>query len=348
METARFLFIVFIYISHCVGVNNRAPFDFGGESGVAFFFVLSGFVLSLGYGGRVADGTFSTRRFFVNHWSRLYPLHLLTMAITVALDARLGQTYALAQIVPNVLLVQTWLASNYYVCVANGVSWFLCDILFFYLIFACLYRWFMHRSVGLLCLLGAVIVVAYVPLALLVPADKVNHTLYDYPLLRVIDFSLGILLCRFYRSEWSVCLTARVRSLGTTGATCVEMLVPLVLFAAWAVYEPANVGLRCASLFWPVMPFVVYVLAATDGAKGCMARLMNWRPLMWLGSISFEFYLVHIIMLRFMQHIMHLLLGEVTEMQVFVAAFFASIVAAYAAKRWFVNPVYGAMKRARQ
>lgn len=46
LQGARFLFVVLIYMSHCVTENIVEPFDFGGEIGVSFFFVLSGFVLS--------------------------------------------------------------------------------------------------------------------------------------------------------------------------------------------------------------------------------------------------------------------------------------------------------------
>ena len=43
LQAARFLFILLIYLSHSVEPLAHSPFDFGGEGGVAFFFVLSGF-----------------------------------------------------------------------------------------------------------------------------------------------------------------------------------------------------------------------------------------------------------------------------------------------------------------
>ena len=50
LQGARFLFVAFIYLSHCVTPNVSTPFDFGGDIGVSFFFILSGFVMSWGYG----------------------------------------------------------------------------------------------------------------------------------------------------------------------------------------------------------------------------------------------------------------------------------------------------------
>lgn len=46
-----------------------------GLHAVAFFWMLSGFVLSHAYGG----ARFSTREFVVNRFARLYPLHLVTL-----------------------------------------------------------------------------------------------------------------------------------------------------------------------------------------------------------------------------------------------------------------------------
>lgn len=136
LQAARFLFILLIYLSHSVEPLAHSSFDFGGEGGVAFFFVLSGFVLSYGYGPRVSRGEFDGKRFFWKHFWHLYPLHLLFFSATVALDNRLGVSYDALQIATSLLLVQTWIPSDHTLFVANGVSWFLCDTLFCYIVFA--------------------------------------------------------------------------------------------------------------------------------------------------------------------------------------------------------------------
>lgn len=40
LQGARFLFVVLIYMSHCVTENIVEPFDFGGDIGVSFFLFL--------------------------------------------------------------------------------------------------------------------------------------------------------------------------------------------------------------------------------------------------------------------------------------------------------------------
>ena len=125
LQSLRFVFIYLVVISHFV---NRT-FDFGGECGVSFFFMLSGFVLSLANAGRIGQGTYSTRGLFMRQLFKVYPLHILTMAIMLVMEWRLGNGYSPMVLLTNVLLVQSWVPSDDFYFVANGSSWFLCDIL---------------------------------------------------------------------------------------------------------------------------------------------------------------------------------------------------------------------------
>ncbi|HEX5357796.1 MAG TPA: acyltransferase [Aquabacterium sp.] len=61
------------------------PFYEAGWLGVQSFWALSGFIFFWKYAQPVAQGRVSTRRFAVLRFSRLYPLHLLTLLIVAAL-----------------------------------------------------------------------------------------------------------------------------------------------------------------------------------------------------------------------------------------------------------------------
>ena len=47
LQSLRFVFVMMIFMSH-FSYGGLMPFDAGGDCGVAFFFLLSGFVLTLG------------------------------------------------------------------------------------------------------------------------------------------------------------------------------------------------------------------------------------------------------------------------------------------------------------
>ncbi|HCC87982.1 MAG TPA: acyltransferase, partial [Prevotella sp.] len=75
IQALRGFAILLIVLSHVVGRS----FDFGGESGVCLFFVISGFVLSLAYTGKVGDGLFDSKRFIVRQLVKFYPLTLVSI-----------------------------------------------------------------------------------------------------------------------------------------------------------------------------------------------------------------------------------------------------------------------------
>lgn len=338
LQSSRFAFVLLIYISHCVTPAIRSPFDFGGEGGVAFFFVLSGFVLSCGYGKRAAEGGMHTGRFVLRRMARLYPLHLLTLALTVALDHRLGVDYDAVQLAANIALVQTWIPSDHTLFVANGVSWFLCDMLFFYLVFQFMYRLLMVMPWRTVAWLAAAIAALYATGASLVDDSMVNCTLYSNPLLRSIDFALGILTCRLYHEGG---VRHRLERMKGKAAVVAALLV-----ITYCIYQHMSPAFRCAMLFWPVMPVVVMLLTSMDSDSNIVSRCMKSRPMVWLGGISFEIYLCHLLAMRLTQHFMHMDGSVEDDLRYFVMALPVTIVVSWAAARWFVSPVAAAINRA--
>ncbi|MFZ2266652.1 MAG: acyltransferase [Azonexus sp.] len=59
----------------------RYFYDFGGAYRVPLFWVISGFVLFLRYGDRIAAGSMTGFEFFVGRFARLYPLHIATLLL---------------------------------------------------------------------------------------------------------------------------------------------------------------------------------------------------------------------------------------------------------------------------
>lgn len=88
-----------------------------GGLGVPIFFALSGFVFFWLYSGKLADRSVSLDRFAVDRFSRLYPLHLVTMAGVLALQAIYWKAHGSYFVYPfndayhgllNLLLIPAW------------------------------------------------------------------------------------------------------------------------------------------------------------------------------------------------------------------------------------------------
>lgn len=338
VQSLRFLFIMLVIFSHIYG----KVFDFGGECGVSFFFILSGFILSYAYGKKVLDGNFQTMAFVKRQLTKFYPLHLLTFVVMVVLDARLNCYYEWYRLLPNALLLQSWIPDDSFFFVANGSSWFLSDLLFFYLIFAVAFRLLVQMSHRQLLLLGLVTAGVYSLLAMSIPLEKVNAVLYASPATRVIDFCIGILCFRLYASDRWLQVRDKLQTMSAWSVSLIELAMVAMVICSFFVYEHASLRFRCVALFWLVLPLFLMVYVSTDKASGVVTRLLHHPSMQWLGNISFELFLTHWITLRIIYSVMLSLgYGETVRKQalVLILTLTLLVVVSYLAKRCFVDPV---------
>lgn len=106
-----------------------------GNFGVAFFFVLSGFVLTWSWRQNVGIGTFYWRRV-----ARIYPLHLVTLLIAIpvfySVSPDPSQTWVkpfdIAVLVLCLLLLQGWSRDPAILFAGNPAAWTLTAEMFFY------------------------------------------------------------------------------------------------------------------------------------------------------------------------------------------------------------------------
>ena len=296
IQSLRFIFILLIVCSHIFGRS----FDFGGECGVVFFFVISGFVMSWAYGNRIETGTFSVRQLLCRQLRKIYPLHLITAFVALAWLLLIRQTAPLPAIVLNLLLLQSWVPDPAYYFSLNGVAWFLSDIFFCYLCFLWLYRLITRLSKRTLACSIVLLVAAYLLMArYVIPLERVNDLLYVFPLSRLIDFSLGIVLCRIVRHFDTV----PVEALTTVRnhSTLIEAAILLAMISSFFLYNATPAWFRCAALFWPLALLILlyFILSERRTQGSFLSRLLLSRPMQYLGSISLEIFLFHLLLLNF-------------------------------------------------
>src|SRR5207248_3264549 len=120
-----------------------------GLSGVAFFYVLSGFILAYNY-----RETFHRLRllelwnFYASRFARIYPIHLLTLLAVLPLCWAQWQGQEsraiMSRAVSNLTLTQSFWHDKRDYFSFNSVSWSLSDEVFFYASFPVLV-WMMWR-----------------------------------------------------------------------------------------------------------------------------------------------------------------------------------------------------------
>ncbi|MFJ7271201.1 acyltransferase family protein [Streptomyces sp. NPDC099050] len=262
-------------------------FTQAGGLGVTFFFVLSGFVLTWSARDRDTTTGFWRRRFV-----KIYPNYVVTWALALSLFALYYTSAGVA--VANLFMAQVWWPEYMTNFSVNAPSWSLAVEAVFYLCFPALLAAFKRIDPGRLkyWITGAVATVVATPAlayALFPSGDRipsghdssVSQYWFSYvlPPVRMADFALGILVALAVKH-------GRWRNIG--------MIWSSLLLAAgyWLTFHvPYLYGQRAVM----IVPIVLVIAAAASADIEGRPSVFRHRAMVWLGEISFAFYLLHYI-----------------------------------------------------
>ncbi|MGW0810957.1 acyltransferase family protein [Nonomuraea sp. NPDC002799] len=261
-----------------------------GFAGVGFFFVLSGFVLAWS-----AVESDSPRSFLRRRFVKIAPNHLVAWAAAVLLAAWAGEQAGLWTNVASFFLVHAWVPG---MTAINGPTWSLSVEVVFYLALPWLLPVVRRIRPQRLWWYAGVVVAAIVAVPflaqLILPSEPSfqgapmslvqNWFVYMLPLTRGLDFTLGLLMARIVRHGLMVRvpLSAALLVLAA-GFTSQVLLMPTI-----------------HSLVAPVVvPLTLVVAAAADADLRGTSSLFRHRAMIWLGEISYAFFVVHYLVLHF-------------------------------------------------
>ena len=111
-----------------------APVISAGYTGVSFFFVLSGFILTYAHATEYEAGRGNAQKFWIARFARIYPVYLFVMLLAALLSiGEFKNPLHILAYAADLLLVQAW--SMRMVNFFNGGAWTLSVEAFFYLLF---------------------------------------------------------------------------------------------------------------------------------------------------------------------------------------------------------------------
>lgn len=274
------------------GPIGESPLVRGAFLFVDYFFVLSGFVIAHGYGRKLADGT-DYLRFIVLRLGRIYPLHVAVLALFVGFElVRLlvpalqgqgappfGEGNTLAELLSNLALLNgvgfeerlTW----------NGPSWSISAEMWTYVLFGAAVLLLRGRT--WMALVAAALVGA---LAICLFSSKYMDATWDLGFARCIyGFAVGALLYglsmdRLARIGPVEGRAATIWTLAEIGAVAI-----VIIFVSVAAHNAMGIA----------APFVfALVLGIFAHERGMISRLLRRRLFLWLGTLSYGIYMVHI------------------------------------------------------
>ncbi len=306
LTSLRFLAALWVFLFHLhiwhgnIGISPIDKFLHAGAVGMAFFFVLSGFILALASEGQEPLADY--RGYAVRRFARIYPVYLFVLISSWTLNGFAGPLgdrparSAVAHGLADLTLTNAWFPQMFMGGHARDGTWSLSVEVFFYALFPLILfharnmsdraltlgiRW----AIGLMFFFS--VMGKYVQ-----PMDHFTQTVlfYSMPIFRLPEFVVGV---------FAGVLALRETTVVPSGRKIVGAVLGGVLFLSIFAKTFPWVALGVAIIPTLIATFT-YFSKTHDGA---MVVAFSHRAFVFLGEASFALYLVQCVTIPwFKQH----------------------------------------------
>ncbi len=265
-----------------------------GFIGVSFFFVLSGFVLGYAYEKKIKENKIKLSQFYKARLFRIYPLHLITLIISIPLMQSSPWNHAFYQALPlNITLLQSFIPSVDYFFSFNSPSWSISNELFFYALFPLLIIFSSKKLIFIEIALFLLLITVWISSKIFTEIENYWYWLfYINPIFRLIEFILGILIFRIKEKQLKHIFHKK-----TLLATTFEISIILIVFVAIYFFQLIPPFLA-KGVYWGVIFSLLILVFSYE--TGFVSKVLSIAPLVYLGEISFSFYMLHQIIFRYL------------------------------------------------
>ena len=319
--------IFVIFVSHCNLIYNREGMNilnWAGALGVSCFILLSGF---LGVSQPAKSNLFSVLKKKI---IKFYPLHIITLcAIIFLVDKqamnmlynRSGLTWAM--LASNLTLTHALIPINKFYFSFNSVSWYL-SLTVIFVCFTPLVAKIAEKlkkcSASVIALVFfSTVAIQFAWCFFIRPLPSAHYWIYICPIARLLDFILGAIVFVFVQKYGD---KVKFKSVAVISA----MLAILVLLI---LSMQTTSKFFCASLWSIPVAFLLGFLYLGNEDSWVVRAVFKNRVIVALGNISFELFLIHQVVIRFLE-LRCKQLGYSASLGCYVAAFVLSVILAYA------------------
>lgn len=312
LNSIRFFMMITIFFAHIPFI---ATTGFGqeifytifnnGVFGVSFFFVLSGFIISIAYGDKYEVITLPDYISFIRkRVIRIYPLYIVTMLIFFI--SAIWEDFSFAPVVNQIVklsvcipMLQILFFKREVFQAFNGAAWFLSCLFILYMITPVIlminkrFRNYIKLSLFVPVLLYFIYLYLIYFIKYYYP-DDFSFILNYHPLSRLFFYLEGILvgnlylnICGRYSSKYDFVLFSTFEILATSAA---------IFFYVFQSKIPFSDYMICS---YSLILFSILILIFAF-EKGFISRILNYKLFVNLGNLSFEFYLIHYTVISFL------------------------------------------------
>lgn len=329
IQVLRAIAFLEIFLGHCGVEFCSATF------GVSIFMMLSGFCMAINYIPKQDSLSLSPVqcvKFGISKVKKLYGLHLIMLLLIYIIVKMPTSGEAIPKLIRDLLLMKCWWTSSDDYFAYNGVTWYLAT----YLYVCIMAPYVIHliskiKNKKQLFLAGLIVYALMVVVGYTLSAHPIQigdgfacWFTYICPLYRVLDFSLGVMLGRFYLNFMDE------RKIQEKTANLQEIMAVIVFVAAEVLFVPMESryqGLCYNAFFVPATILLIWVLAKN---QGFITGILNQKILVKLGDISAQNFLIHQVVIKWLMfYVLKPSLGEFYVPVMILTSFTITVVLAH-------------------
>jgi len=272
-----------------------------GYLSTSFFFLLSGFILAFLYWAPNGELSTTRQRFWWQRFTRIYPVHLIALVVTILLflprwwfdPGAPPVPLAVASGVATATLTQAWFPPL--VPIWSWPTWALSAVVFLYLVMpwlmSVLARLSRKQAMGLLVAMPVISLLPTLVFLQFFPdggKDSQNWQIFlgSNPLFWVPHFAAGMLMSRIFSiSRFEQAWRDKSKPWVSLGD------LALIAVIAISVMEPHNLAWRHILRHGALMPLYLVVLHDLALGRGFVARFFSLPGMGFLGQTSFSIFI---------------------------------------------------------
>lgn len=304
----RFYFAILIFVNHLnfisatTGGKNifEGVFHNGGFA-VTFFFILSGFCMSLGYRDKFDVLTKKKYLEFEMHRiKKIYPIYFLSMLWALIYSAFINGL-TLKDILKFILgITMTQTLTIKYSQIYNAAGWFISSIFILYLITPFIFRALnkiKDKPHALICI-GSFSYVIYVCLLFgiyylsgkgYIGDEQATLLLYTSPYVRVLHYLAGIIFGMLF-------MLLKNEKMSYNKSTLTEIISLFLCVAAYAWGITYYKGSQFANIVY--IPVIILLITIFGNDRGKLSGFFGNKVNQKLGSYSMYIYLIHYVVIN--------------------------------------------------
>lgn len=243
---------------------------------MTFFFILSGFVMAWSARYGIKDNYVKSRFY------RIYPAYLFMGVISLPFLFDVGNEKIIPSLILYFTATQSWIPDSFFVWNFSG-SWSVSTELFFYMVFPLILPILKRKTI-------TAIIIAYTVSSLIIPfavsiggGSKMPY-FYISPIHRLPEFIIGVCLGILFLKEYEI----------KSGRVNYFLFIFSILLLIFISPVGNDSFMKRNVITIPAVSFLVYFLAKKKIDKNFITK-----PFIYIGKISYSFYLMQIPIISF-------------------------------------------------